>query len=179
MRILVRQVRGRAKHPNWAGIVKELEKTMDRETKPMLVEYHERIVAEWAGEKPKFKAKKKITRDAISVYVYPTGGKGKDKWIWLTQGTGLYGPKHRKYTITPKKKGGVLAFPSLYTPRTRPGAGGQYKGAGKSSGPTVFAASVEHPGIKPRPFPKVIARWARPKFRRQMRNAIRRGIRRA
>jgi len=179
MRVSVRQVRGRKKHPNWSGIVKEVERTLDRETKPMLIEYHKRITDEWSGEKPVFKAKKRVTRDAITVYVYPIGGKGKDKWIWLTQGTGLYGPKHAKYPIKPKKKGGVLAFPSVYTPRTRAGAGGQYKGPGTSSGDTVVVKSVMHPGIRPRPFHKVIARWARPKFYRQMEAAMKRGARRA
>lgn len=179
MRVLVRQVRGRKTHPNWSGIVDEVERTIEKETKPMLLEYHQRIVDEWSGEKPIFKAKKKITRDAIIVYVYPTGGKGKDKWIWLTEGTGIHGPRHKEIVIKPKKPEGVLAFPSVYIPRTRPGAGGQYKGLGKSSGETVFAKEVHVKGIKPRPFHKVIARWARSKFKKQMENAMKRGARRA
>ena len=179
MRILLRRVRGRRKHPNWTGIVKEVEKTLDRETKPMLIEYHERITNEWSGDKPVFKAKKRVTRDFIAVYVYPTGGKGKDKWNWLVLGTGIYGPKHKEIIIKPKEAGGVLAFPSVYTPRTRAGAGGQYKGPGKSSGPTIFAKEAHVKGIRPRPFHRVIARWARPKFTKQMENAMRRGARRA
>lgn len=172
MQILARRVGKRKDHPNWAGIVEEVKQTMERETKPMLIEYHERITNEWDGEKPVFKARKVVNKDAIAVYVWATGGKGKDKWKWLTEGT-------KPHKIRPKKPGGVLAFPSGYTPRTRPGAGGQYKGPGKSSGDTVFAKEVDHPGNKPRPFPKVIARWAKPKFVKQINNAIRRGIRRA
>ena len=177
--VLFRPIHTRGKRPDWKAIAKEIEDTLDRETKPTLIEYHERIVAQWSGDKPGFKARKRVTRTGISVSVYPTGGEGKDKWIWLTQGTGLYGPKKKEIKIKPKKPGGVLAFPSVYTPRTRAGAGGQYKGSGKSSGPTVFAKEVTIKGIRPRPFPKVIARWARPKFIRQMEAAIKRGKRKA
>jgi hypothetical protein len=47
---------------------------------------------------------------------------------YLEHGTGLYGPRHRAYTIRPKRPGGVLRF------RLR-------------SGEVVFASKVTHPGI--------------------------------
>ena len=178
--IYFRAIRGRKKNPNWVGIAREIERTAKAETIPMLEELHQRIVNQWSGDKPGFKGYIYMSKLGISIRVRTTGSQhGRDKWRWLTEGTGLYGPKHKKYPIHPRKPGGVLVFPSNYVPRTRPGAGGQYKGPGKSSGPTVFAKKVMHPGIKPRPFPKVIARWARPRFVKQMENAIRRGARRA
>ena len=33
MRVLTRMVRGRRKHPNWSGIAKEIERTIDEVTK--------------------------------------------------------------------------------------------------------------------------------------------------
>ena len=47
-------------------------------------------------------------------------------------GSGLYGPKRRKYLILPKKPGGVLAF--------------------KVRGKMVFARRVMHPGVRPTRF---------------------------
>lgn len=172
MRVLIRRIRGRKKAPNWSGIVDEVARTMERETKPMLLDYHKRIVDEWSGEKPVFKARKVITKDYIAIDVYPTGGKGKDKWIWLTQGT-------KPHVIVPKREGGILAFPLGYKPRTKAGASGQYKGPGKANGKTVYAKKVNHPGTKPRHLTEAIARWAKPKFTKQIENAIRRGVRKA
>jgi hypothetical protein len=176
MRILIRRFRGRRKHPNWTGIAKEAERTLDAVVKPRLLSYAERIVANWE-HKPEFKARKVVTRGAIAVDVWPTGP-NKKYWVWVSRGTGLYGPKHRKYPIKPRKPGGVLAFPSVYTPKTRP-RGPSYGGPGTSSGPTVFAMHVEHPGTKPRHFEEAWARWGKTWFRREMENAIRRGARRA
>jgi len=176
MRILIKRVKGRAKHPNWSGIAKEAEKTLDAVVKPRLLEYGNKVVANWE-HKPQFKARKSVTKDAISVDVWPAGPH-RDIWIWVSRGTGLYGPKHRKYPITPKKPGGVLVFPSVYIPKTRP-RGPSYSGPGSSSGPTIFAKKVMHPGIKPRHFEEAWARWGKTWFRREMENAMRRGARRA
>ena len=168
MQILFRQIRARAKHPNWSGIAKELEKTLDAEVKPRLLEYGERVVANWE-HKPQFKARKRITRGGISVYVYPAG-ENKKYWIWTSRGT-------RPHPIEPKKAS-VLAFPSVYTPKTKP-RGPSYGGPGTSSGPMIYARHVDHPGTKPRHFEEAWARWTKTWFRREMENAIRRGVRRA
>lgn len=178
MRVLMRQVRTRGKHKKWADIVKEVKKTCDTVVKPELITYPERIVASWKAEdRPGFRAWKRVTKKAITVGFYAVGGKGKDIWKWLTEGTGLYGPKHKKYPIVPKKAK-VLRFRTGYQPKTRPGAGGQYKGPGIATGEIVHTKKVMHPGIRPRPFPKVISRWYTPKFRRHIENAMRRAIRR-
>jgi hypothetical protein len=168
MKILVRQVRGRRKHPNWSGIVKETERTLDAVAKPRLLEYPKKIVANWE-HKPEFRAMKRITRNSIRVYVYPMGP-NKKYWVWTSRGT-------RPHPIEPKRAP-ILAFPSIYIPKTQP-RGPSYGGPGTSSGPTVFAMHVDHPGTKPRHFEEAWGRWAKTWFRREMENAMRRGARRA
>ena len=168
MRILIRRFRGRRKHPNWTGIVKEAERTLDRVVKPRLLDYAERVVANWE-HKPRFKARKVVTRKAIAVDVWPTGP-NKKYWVWTSRGT-------KPHVIKPKRAK-VLAFPSVYVPKTTP-RGPSYGGPGTSSGPTIFAAHVDHPGTKPRRFEEAWARWGKTWFRREMENAMRRGARRA
>lgn len=169
MRIIIRQVRGRKKHPNWAGIAKEVERTMDAEVKPKVLGYATKIVANWK-HKPTFKAKKQVSTTAITLDVWPTGPNAK-YWKWTSRGT-------RKRDITPKKKGGVLAFPSGYTPKTRP-RGPSYGGSGASSGKMIFTTFVKDHKIKARKFEEAWARWAKKWFAKTMENAIRRGARSA
>lgn len=165
---MIRRFRGRKRHPNWSGIAKEAKKTLDVVVKPRLLSYPRRIVASWE-HKPDFKAMKKVTRQDIRVYVYPTGP-NKKYWIWTSRGT-------KPHPIEPKKAP-ILAFPSVYKPKTTVRGPG-YKGPGRSSGPTIFAMHVDHPGTKPRHFEEAWTRWAKTWFRREMENAMRRGARRA
>jgi len=164
---------GKPKAPKWSAIYDEMVKALEKQTGPMLKDYHERVVAPWTGEKPGWKVEVIHGRGFVAVHVTPTGGKGKDKWLWL-RGTGLYGPEGKKYPIRPKKAK-ALRFPTAYMPRTKPGAGGQYQGPGKATGPAVTTQEVMHPGIKPRMLPKAIARWGKPFFIRQIHEAIQRG----
>ena len=77
----------------------------------------------------------------------------------------------KPHLIFPKKPGGMLAFPSSYKAKTRPRVIGST--AGGPSGPTVVRPYVEHPGIKPREFDKVIQKkWESP-FKRRMERAMR------
>ena len=168
MRVLVRQVRGRKEHPNWQGIVKEVEKTIDAVVKPRVLNYATRVVANWA-HKPAFKARKSVSRGGIIVYVYPSGENAK-YWIWTSRGT-------KPHKIRPRRAK-VLAFPSVYIPKTTP-RGPSYGGPGTSSGPTRFAQEVDHPGTKARHFEEAWARWARTWYKREIDNAMRRGARRA
>ena len=167
------------KAPKWTRIAEEIVVTLDTQTGPMLKDYHDRVVSPWRGEKPVFVIEKADSGKLLIRRIRPTGGKGLDKWMYLTQGTGLYGPKHRAYPIYPKRAK-VLRFRTGYSPRTLPGAGGQYKGPGQATGATVFAHKVDkpgvtHPGIKKRRLPQAIARWAKPFFVKQMKAAVKRG----
>ena len=69
----------------------------------------------------------------------------------------------RPHVIEPKKAGGVLAFPSAFSPKTTPGS--LATSAGSKGGPTVISRGVFHPGNKPRNLHKLIAekraRWFR------------------
>jgi hypothetical protein len=65
--------------------------------------------------------------------------------VFLEGGTGLYGPRGRKYPITPKN-GGMLAWPAS-------GSGRRLSGRARTqSGRLIFARAVMHPGIRPQPF---------------------------
>lgn len=79
-------------------------------------------------------------------------------WNMLDQGT-------RPHTIRPKRAK-ILAFPSGHTAKTQPRRLRSYRGG--SSGPTVFAPEVHHPGTEPREWTKVIARKRGPWLSRQL-----------
>lgn len=168
--VFVRQIRG-AERISFLAIYskvrKEVERAVDAELKPHLLQYFERIVSRWENE-PEFKARKKVTAREISLYVYPAGP-SKPIWEYVSGGT-------RPHTIVPRRKK-LLAFQAgTYKPKTS--RGGHYKGAGKViGGKLAFAKKVKHPGSKAREFEKHIARWAKPKSRKIIENALRRGLR--
>jgi len=170
MRILFQPIK--SKHKNWTVFADELKKELDATAKPDLIQYFERVVKSWK-HKPQFKAMKRVRAGGISVYVYPTGDNAK-YWTFVTGGT-------RPHVIRPKHAGGVLVFPwggyGSYKPKTS--RGGRYGGPGIVSNAKIVAfTQVNHPGNEAREFEKHIARWYGPEFRRNMRNAIKRGARR-
>jgi len=131
---------------------REVEKTIDGTVKPELLTYFTRITNLWK-HKVAFQARKRITAQGITLYVYPTGP-NKMLWVWSFP----------------------LRYRKGYKPRT--GRGYRYRGPGKATGPWRSRHQVEHPGIKAREFEKHIKRFYQPKFRRHMENALRRGARR-
>ena len=171
--VLFRQIK--AKPANWPAFYAEIDRTLDAVVKPDLIDWFEKVVASWK-HRPEFKAKAKITREAMQVYVYPTGANAQ---IWKYVSSGTRGP----YPI-PKPgntKAKTLRFrwggPGSYKARTTTGGG--YKGPGKATGKQVAFKRVKHPGIKARKFEKHIARWYYPTFRRTMKNAVARATRKA
>lgn len=166
MKILTRAIRTRAGYPNFDAMLQEVEKTIEAEVKPQLLSYFTRIVADWEHV-VEFRARKRITSEGISVYVWPTGPNAK-YWIWVSGGT-------KAHTIVPRTVGIPLKFRTGYRPKTDTGY--KYRGPGTSIGPWVSATSVEHPGIRPREFERHIARFYQPKFRKLMEAALRRGAR--
>lgn len=174
MRLLYRAFRKKRAKNVYFEIAREVERTIDKIVKPELLSYFVKITKSWKN-KPTWKAKKKITGKDIIVYVWPEKGKEADIWRFVSGGT-------KPHKIRPKKKGGVLAFmwggKGSYKPKTTTSGG--YKGPGTvMGGESVKFAEVNHPGNKPRNFEKHISRWYTPKFKRHMKNAIRRAIRRA
>jgi hypothetical protein len=163
----------RAKPVKWDAFYKEIADTLDKEVKPALLTYFRRVTKSWTNE-PEFNAKRTITRDAMAVYVNPFGPNA-DIWKYVSLGT-------KPHVIRPKGKGYPLKFEwggyGSYKSKTTTSGG--YKGPGKVvGGKTVRFMQVKHPGNKARRFEKHIARWYAPQFRRTMKNAVARGLRRA
>lgn len=165
-KILFRAIRTRSGYPNFANMVREAERTIDNTVKPELLSYFTRITDLWE-HKVGFQARKRITPQGITLYVYPTGP-NKKLWIWTTAGT-------KPHTIVPRGPGYPLRFRTGYKART--GRGYRYRGPGKAVGPWVSKSRVRHPGTKAREFEKHIWRFYKKKFRRHIENALRRGAR--
>lgn len=64
---------------------------------------------------------------------------------FVESGTGLFGPKRKKYKIAPKKPGGVLAF-SPYARMPNGGVILDVSGAPRKGGGDIFVRFVMHPG---------------------------------
>jgi len=78
----------------------------------------------------------------------------------------------RPHVILPKKEGGVLAFPSAYSAKTTPGIASSH--AGGSSGETVFAKGVLHPGTEARKFDEIISKDWEKRFKSRLQEAMKR-----
>ena len=172
--VFVRQIRG-AERISFLAIYskvrKEVERAVDAELKPHLLQYFERIVSRWENE-PEFKARKKVTAREISLYVYPAGP-SKPIWEYVSGGT-----PERSIPKQPLKGKKRMVFMAGGTWKPKTSRGGHYKGAGKMiGGKLVFARQVKRHKIKAREFEKHIARWAKPKSRKIIENALRRGLR--
>lgn len=93
-------------------------------------------------------------RDSIeqmAVKVYPWGWESGaatdvDYGPHVEHGTGLWGPKHAKYKIEPKKPGGVLAFFARVTTPEGVPLMSEQSGQNLKTGNLVFARYVMHPG---------------------------------
>lgn len=168
MRIIIRQVRGRSKHPNWSGIIDEVKTELTAHTKPRLLKYFYKIVANWE-HMPIFMATNEITASYIAVNIKPVGP-NKQYWLWTSRGT-------RPHIIRPKNKP-MLAWHSGGSPKTSP-RGPSYGKGSLAAGPWVRAMEVHHPGTRPRHFEEAIGRWAKPWFKSTMEAAMKRGARRA
>jgi hypothetical protein len=169
-KLFARVVRTRSGYPQWHNIKREVERTIDSKVKPEVLSYFTRITDLWEHEVG-FQARKRVTAEFIRLYVYPTG---PNKKIWIFVSGGTRGP----YPIPkqPRPRGYPLRFRTGYKPKT--GRGYRYRGPGKATGPWRSAHQVMHPGIKAREFEKHIIRFYKPKFRRHIENAMRRGMRR-
>jgi len=169
-----RQVRSRGLRPDWDEVIKVVADGMDREVKPKILSYFFRIVAHWKEEdRPGFKATKRITRDYIKLYVFPTGP-NKNIWKWVS----VTGCKARDIVV---RKAKWLRFrwagPGSYKARTD--KSGHYKGPGEAFGPIIRRFVVDWPGFDPRNFEKHIARWTLKWYRRTMEKLFKKGIRAA
>lgn len=130
------------------------------------------------SHKPRFVKEVDVKTSPVQVLV----GTDDEIYRYLDEGTGLYGPKRRKYPIfagiyTGKSKAKALRFqwggPGSYRAKTRPGFIGSTGGG--PSGPMVAFPYVMHPGIKPRQFDVTIQKKWTPRFKRLMERAMSNG----
>lgn len=134
-----------------------LNKAADDSANDILLDF-ELTTATW-NHQPKFEKLVQVGPDEIAVLV----GTDDEIYGYVDKGT-------KPHIIAPKKPGGVLAFPSGYTAKTRPNVASSSNGG--SGGDTVFAAYVLHPGTEARNFDKVIQKDWEKKFKRRMEQAM-------
>jgi hypothetical protein len=169
--VLFRQIKS---NPiRWSVFYDEIAKTLDDTVKPELIEWFDKVTADWT-HKPDFKATKSITPSEMTVNVYPIGTEAKI-WKYVSGGTKPHLipksplPYHLKFNW-----GGYGSY------KARTTTSGGYKGPGKVIGGTIHRPKqVHHPGNKPRRFEYFIAKWYRPRYRQVMKNAVARGLRKA
>lgn len=152
------------KQPNFGAIGKSLIRTIDTIIVPKMPVYGELVVANW-DHKPHIKTIKKIARNAIIIIATPAGPNTKF-WVWTSLGT-------EEHDIFPVNAA-VLAFSATYNPKTTPGP--TVGGPGTSTGPTMFAAYVRHPGTTPRHFEPAWADWIRTWVYDDLNRGISRGV---
>ena len=103
-----------------------------------------------------------------------TGGKGLGGFaIEVTTTDEIYGyvdQGTKPHIIRPKKPGGMLAFASAFSPKTKPRVLGSTAG---HVGPVdTFRQEVQHPGTEAREFTKEIEKKWQPRFRQKMEAAM-------
>jgi hypothetical protein len=160
-------------------VVREIERTMDDRVKPKMISEHRKRVSNWESDVD-FSARKFIRRDAIWLNVFPTGD---DKMVWhyVNRGTRPHRIDAHSYFPRGLDEGPLLVFhwagPGSYNAKTEPGD--VYGQESSSTGPAVLIPWVNHPGNEPREFSRHIANDYDDEFKREIRNAIRRGKRQA
>lgn len=170
-RILIRPIRTRAARLDFAQIVAEVGAEMDSTVKPVLIEEHAKITADWA-HKVEFKARKVMTEKMIAIDVWATG-ENKAIWRYVNEGTKPHVIRPRRAKSLRFRWGG----PGSYKPKTA--VGGGYGGPGVPSGPERHFMYVNHPGNDAREFEKHIANKMRTWYRGRIEAAFKRGVRKA
>jgi hypothetical protein len=90
-------------------------------------------VSSWQGAKPDFKTDISLAGGDIAVRTEPTGGEGRDKWIWLDQGTRI------RWAL----------MSSDWQSKTTPGRLGSGRGRGRAV--VVGRRAMQQRRIAPRP----------------------------
>lgn len=145
---------------------------LEKELKKAQREWMTKVVKEYQGTTKHWKHKVPFTGRMSERGFVTTTEVGTDDEIYgyVDKGT----PPH---TIRPKSAGGVLAFPSVSAPKTKPGS--LKSGKGKYGGPTVFTRKVRHPGTKARDFSGQIKKKMEPVLESDMQTAMGRGAKKS
>jgi len=135
---------------------------------PRMVKWSEKVVEGWSDPHT-FEASSKVEGGDLVIYCKPVGAIAQ-KWEWVSFGT-----KPRQIPAA-GKPGKFMAFPSTFTPRTKPaGARVVSGGPGTKTGPMVYTHRVgtkKLHQIKPRNFEKVFYYWSRFWFAKGVQDAI-------
>lgn len=124
---------------------------------------YEKTTETWEN-KPKFDSIVSLSGDGPTVVTGVSGGgKAAEIYRYVDEGT-------RPHMIFPKGDY-PLAFQSGYNPKTAPNIIGSK--AGGSYGDMVYARGVMHPGTEARNFDKAIEKEMKPRFKREMEEAMR------
>ena len=134
--------------------------------------YFRLVTASWKIE-VKFAVILLMSKTVYKASVKPTGSDG-EKFVYVTEGTGLYGTKRQPYVIRPVNAP-ILKFRGGYSARTQPIAKFNV-GSGKSSGDWVSKMEVIHPGIKSRLFNETFDKENEKLFRKSIDKAIRKAL---
>jgi len=110
-------------------------------------------------DKPTFKVKLSKRR---RMYVVRSEVSDR-RWIWIDKGVkGRY--------IRPKRRGGVLAFPSRFRAKTKPSSLRSRRGF--SGPPMAFSRGHHWPGIEPRNWTPMLSRRLTPRWRNTAQKAF-------
>jgi hypothetical protein len=124
----------------------------------------EKTTATWQ-HKPKFETVVSLMQPGPTVLV----GTDDEIYGYVSKGTKPHPIFAGIYTGKSNKK--ALAFPSKFSPKTRPGVIGST--AGSRGGDMVVRPYVQHPGTKPRNFEEAIEKIWKKKFKKRMEAAMR------
>jgi hypothetical protein len=137
--------------PNTEFKPQVLLKELDKSYRKLAGQLRRDVEATQNNWKKKTKPKVKKTKGSSISYTVTIDS---EVWHWLNSGTGLYGPKKKKYEIK-AKNAPMLRFNTNYSPKSQPGVL-KSSGPGISSGPVVMTKKVMHPGIRPRNWSKIL-----------------------
>ena len=135
-----------------------------RQARLVLKDFEE-TVRTWE-HKPAFVVKTHATAQipSPSLEVYTTD----EIYGYVDKGTKPHDIFAGAYTGKSNKK--TLAFPSMFSPKTKPGS--LKSSAGRSGGSTVHTPYVHHPGTEPRNFSENIEKKHEKSFRKEMEKAM-------
>jgi hypothetical protein len=119
----------------------------------------EKTTATWE-HKPKFEVVVSLTQPGPTLLV----GTDDEIYGYVSRGTKPHLIMAGIYTGKSNKK--ALAFPSQFSPKTRPGVIGS--SAGSRGGDMIVRPYVQHPGTKPRKFEEAIQKIWKKKFKTRM-----------
>ena len=147
----------------------DMRHAAEAEGRKILKDY-QAIVRTWE-HKPEFKVSTSVAAQTGGVLLEVwTDSKTEEGQIFkfVDEGT-------KPHEIWPKRQGGVLAFASAFTPKTRPRT--LSSGAGKRGPVDTFRPYVQHPGTEAREYTETIEqKWQKP-FAKDMQDAMNKAAR--